>query len=499
MSSFHGLEMAKQALFAQRAALNTTGHNISNANTEGYSRQRVNFESASPYPVPGLNRPGMTGQMGTGVETGIIERIRNQFLDLQYRAENSKSGYWESKSDALHRLEQLMDEPSKSGVSHTMNQLWESLEELSADPDSTGAKSVVAQRSEAFANALNYAGESIESQRGDLKDEMGYAEKKVNSLIRQINDINEQVKQVETHGDLPNDLYDKRDRLIDELSGIVSIKVSYEKSSDRSLDIADGIATIELADSHGKSFGSADENTVLLDGETGEIQELNVSHADMDAQEAVSIITVGEQEFKVEDFQAKGSLMGHIHSYGYLSENGDVEGTHPELLDDMNKMAAAFVSEFNEEYRTSDKVDDEFSFFIIDEDTHGVKVNDKILDEPASIVASDEEYGDMASKLAEVFETSLEDLNGTSVNKYYESIIGDIGIKAQEANRMAENMNTLRSQVHSKRSSVSDVSLDEEMTNMIKFQHAYNAAARSMTTTDEMLDRIINNMGLVGR
>src|SRR5699024_1581561 len=122
MSSFYGLEMAKQALFAQRSALHTTGHNISNVNTDGYSRQRVNFQTTSPFPAPGMNRPDIPGQIGTGVETGVVERIRNKFLDLQYRAENSKSGYWEAQSESLHRLEQLMNEPSKSGISHTMNQ-----------------------------------------------------------------------------------------------------------------------------------------------------------------------------------------------------------------------------------------------------------------------------------------------------------------------------------------------------------------------------------------
>src|SRR5690625_6095788 len=99
MSTFHGLEMARQALSAQQSALYTTGHNISNANTEGYSRQRVNFETMSPYPSASRNRPEMPGQMGTGVKTGSVERIRNQFLDYQFRAENSKSGFWTSKSD----------------------------------------------------------------------------------------------------------------------------------------------------------------------------------------------------------------------------------------------------------------------------------------------------------------------------------------------------------------------------------------------------------------
>src|SRR5690625_1772986 len=146
MSTFHGLEMAKQALFAQRSALYTTGHNISNANTEGYSRQRVNFETMSPYPAGARNRPEIPGQMGTGVKAGSIERVRDQFLDNQFRAENGKSGYWETMSHALGRMENILNEPSESGLSHTMNQFWESLQDLGVSPDNSGARSVVAQR-----------------------------------------------------------------------------------------------------------------------------------------------------------------------------------------------------------------------------------------------------------------------------------------------------------------------------------------------------------------
>src|SRR5699024_1040270 len=105
MSTYHGLELAKQALFGQRAALYTTGHNISNANTECYTRQRVNFQTMPAYPSASRNRPEIPGQLGTGVEIGTVDRIRNKFLDMQYRSENSKAGFWRAKADALDRLE----------------------------------------------------------------------------------------------------------------------------------------------------------------------------------------------------------------------------------------------------------------------------------------------------------------------------------------------------------------------------------------------------------
>src|SRR5699024_5100822 len=252
MSTFHGLEMAKQAISTPRSALYTTGHNISNVNTEGYSRQRVHFETARPYPSASRNRPQIAGQMGNGVEAGSIERIRNQFLDYQYRTENSKAGYWVEMSDAISRMERLMHEQSKNGLGSTMNQFRDSLQELSAHPTNSGARSVVVQRGLAVAETFNYLSESLNANRSDLQNKIGITVKGANSLLGQVNEINEQIKHLESSGYLANDLYDHRDRLLDGLSEIVNIKVTYHKSSENALDVADGVATIELVDAKGQ-------------------------------------------------------------------------------------------------------------------------------------------------------------------------------------------------------------------------------------------------------
>lgn len=196
MSTFHGLEMAKQALFTQQAALYTTGHNISNANTEGYSRQRVNFETMNPYPSASRNRPQIPGQMGTGVQAGSVQRIRDQFLDVQFRGENSKSGYYETRADALSRMENILNEPSDSGLDKTMDNFWQSLQDLAVNPKNSGARSVVLQRGEAVADTFNYLSNSLNSIRGDLKLQLENTEDKTNSLLNQINEINKQVKQI---------------------------------------------------------------------------------------------------------------------------------------------------------------------------------------------------------------------------------------------------------------------------------------------------------------
>ncbi|SFA88217.1 flagellar hook-associated protein 1 FlgK [Lentibacillus halodurans] len=505
MSTFHGLEMSKRALFAQQSALYTTGHNIANANTEGYTRQRVNFETGSPYPPASRNRPEIPGQMGTGVETGSVQRIRNQFLDYQFRAENSASEYWNTKADALSRMENLLNEPSETGLSETMDQFWQSLQDLSVAPKDDGPRSVVAQRGQAVAESFNYLSDSLSSIRTDLKNQIDVKADDANSLVRQINAINEQVKNIETNGQLPNDLYDERDRLIDELSGIVNIDVSYTKSSDSASDMADGLATIRLADENGDVLDTpALVNGDMTDGGELSFNEIDVSYSE-DNYEAVEDITVNG-----ESFDPTGSLKGLVESYGYTDENGEANGIYPDMLHDLDTMAEAFAAEFNRVHSDGDDlngdsgIEDFFQYTSGQGAASSMTVNEDILDDPDLIAAAIEDGGagdsGNASALADVFETPLDGLGeNTSVNSFYESIIGDMGVMAEEANNMTENTEILRSQVEQQRMSVSSVSLDEEMSNMIKFQHAYNAAARSMTAVDEIIDRVINNMGLVGR
>lgn len=550
MSTFHGLEMARQALFAQQSALYTTGHNISNANTDGYSRQRVNFGTMPAYPAPGRNQPHYPGQIGTGVKIDAVQRIRDQFLDIQFRAENSRSGYWNAKAAALSRMEELLNEPSDSGLSKTLDQFWQSLQDLAVNPENSGARAVVAQRGLAVAETFNYLSHSLHSIQNDLKNQINNTVETANSLLRQIHNINYQIRKIEPHGKLANDLYDDRDRLIDELSKIMNIKVTKSKSSESAPDIADGVVTIELVDLDGNPF---DPTIKLLDGH-GDYKEeyfndlIQVEY-DVKPEGAVEsekyydlVSNIKIKNTKIADngdfvydtinfndfLTIHGSLSGLIQSFGYVKSEDDVKtpfGIYPEVIAELDELAYHFAVEFNKIHEKGydlDGVEGKFFFGInnyVADDSSGaaanIYVNEEILKNPNLIAASingTSGNGDNALNLAKFLSGDLEGiknednqkidiklLDGKTVKGYYESMIGSLGVKAQEANRMSTNTEVLLAQVDHQRMSVSAVSLDEEMSNMIKFQHAYNAAARSLTVIDEMLDRIINGMGLVGR
>ena len=517
MSTFQGLEMARKALFAQQGALYTTGHNIANVNTAGYSRQRVNFETTSPFPVPSRVQPQFPGQMGTGVEIGTVQRVRNKFLDFQFRAENSKLKYWETKQEGLSRMEELLNEPSENGLSTIMDQFWQSLQELAGNPENSGARSVVAQKGLALAETFNHLSRSLQSIQADLKDQIeNGAVKEINSLLERINDLNGQIQKIEPHGFLANDLYDERDRLIDQLSEHMNIKVHYRKSSDSALDIADGIASIELLDSSGNSF---EPEVYLIDAKDSIEDAVNKLKVDFnDETGLVNGITIGEQTVfgdganNVDFLDSIGSLTALIEAHGYM-EGDQSKGEYPQMLAELDNLAREFAKAFNEVHSNGSHLvegEDVPAFFTdgTDGNDYGnilaanITVNKDILENPNLIAAGDpskgSRNGDNALELAKVFEKNIDGLE-SSPRKFLTALIGELGVQGQKAKGMKDSTEILKSQVEYSRMSVSAVSLDEEISNLIKFQHAYNAAARNMTAIDEMIDRIINQMGLVGR
>ncbi|MGM8215199.1 flagellar hook-associated protein FlgK [Bacillaceae bacterium W0354] len=495
-STFHGLEVARRALFTQQSALYTTGHNIANANTEGYSRQRVNFEQTSAYPAPGRNRPEIPGQLGTGVKAGQIERIRDTFLDYQYRIENNKAGYWGARADALGRMEDIMNDPSEAGFGKVMDQFWESIQVLATHPEDEGARKVVLQRATAVTDTFNYLHKTLTGVQGEIRNQLDKDGLKVNSLLSQIQELNDQIGRIEPNGYLPNDLYDKRDVLIDELSQYVDITVDYEPSGGRALDTAMGKAVIILNGANGEPHSDdiklIDENNdvkgiqVTFDNTNGTINQVLIGALDKDGKVASADHTIAPG-----NFPSQGALKGLIESHD------DIYATKITELDDL---AEAFIDEFNRVHGLGTDLDGNAGqdFF----GGTGAASISVIINNAREIAASADGYpgdGSHALELAKVRNTGLVGATNTSIQKFYEGMIGEIGVMAQEANRMVGNSEILRQSVEANRQSVSGVSLDEEMTNMIKFQHAYNAAARNMTVVDEMLDRIINQMGIVGR
>jgi len=519
--TFHGLETAKRGLSTQQSALFTVAHNIANANTVGYSRQRVSFTPTNPYPGTGLNRPEIPGQIGTGVTAGKIERIRDAFLDRQYRLESNKLGYYATLADSLGKIEEIMNEPSESGLHSVMEKFWKALQDLANHTENTGAREVVASTGEMLAETINYYYNSLVRMKNEIGNQISVKTKEINTLLSQIDQLNKQIASIEPSGQLPNDLYDRRDLLVDQLSSLVNIKVKtvVPKNYGKADPSAVGVYQIELVKNDGSSYappvylihadpasGRTAVNEVKVLDENGQSESLSGS---------VQTVMVGEQSLP--DFSFLGELGALIESFGY-QDSGQVKGIYPEMIQKLHNFTLAFANEFNAVHRAGYSLGGTapsgLDFFVFDSANPAgtIRVSQTILDDTSKIAAglNSGDSGDNgnAALLAAIKSKNFNDyitkaqlppnMNGT-IDSYYAGIIGKLGVDAQNAIKDRDNVQVLVDSVDYNRKSISSVSLDEEMTNMITFQHAYNASARIITVIDEMIDKIINGMGIVGR
>lgn len=210
---FATLNTSKGGMFAQQQYINVTSHNISNANTEGFSRQHIVLQTARPQTIA-----GGAGQIGTGVTVSSIERTRNQFLDYQIRKESSLLGNYGVRQDYLSEIEGIFNEPSDTGISELMSEFFDAWQTLSKNPEKSDARTVVAQKAKALADELNHTYKKLNDTKDNAAKEIQTNLFEVNTILDQLNSINKEIITVTIAGNNPNDLLDSRDLLLDELS-----------------------------------------------------------------------------------------------------------------------------------------------------------------------------------------------------------------------------------------------------------------------------------------
>ncbi len=225
-STFMGIELGKRGVIVHQEAIQTTGHNITNADTEGYSRQRVVMSAEDPLYNPGLNRPERAGQIGQGVVATRVERIRNAFIDDRMLELKDFLGYWKSKYDYLHQIELVHNEPSDHSIRNLLDKFWESWEELANNPSEYATRKVVKERAETLVEGIKYTYAQLDDIQKNIDFVIRTRVKEINDLGRKIRDLNVQIKKSLNLGDMPNDLMDKRDLLIEKLSKMADITVN---------------------------------------------------------------------------------------------------------------------------------------------------------------------------------------------------------------------------------------------------------------------------------
>jgi len=603
---FSTFNISKRGLNVAQTTLDVTSHNIANVNTIGYSRQRAEIVTTTPFGGTSMGSSIQPGQLGTGAQVQAIERVRDAFLDYQVRGESSVKGEADVRNQMLNQVENIFNEPSDTGISSLMGKFFDSFQELSKQSQNSNSRTVVAQQTLALTDALNHAYTKLD----ELKDNSQLLLKTnvidTNSILDQINQLNKEIMSVKTAGQTPNDLMDSRDKLLDELSykfgikidrgafegldvkpaDVGDMKVSNLVSSSPNTDVArfSYISSIEADENapntqiitYYKLGDMSDEKnkqtirvTGLSETEIKKISESRVLWAD----ESGQVTKADGYPIKNNGVILASELMTFIPSSGEISGNISVQGDIENYMDQLDKLAMSITFSVNAIHSgLSNPINiggnperDNVPFFVnssiakydsdknlvnVDETLNGemlisaknITINKEIIEDVMKIKTRthDSEFGyasentvdgegdgTRALAIAQLRDTQLKvqdlgvtilsradmfnkskggttlsnlgmtiesDTSGMKLDSYYKDQINKLGIQAQEATRIVVNQESLIGQLENNREAVSGVSLDEEMANLIQFQHAYTANAKIISTIDELLDVVINGL-----
>ncbi|WP_055668151.1 flagellar hook-associated protein FlgK [Desnuesiella massiliensis] len=579
MSGLFGtFNVAKRGMYVQQKSLDVTSHNIANANTEGYSRQRAKIETTRPFGMPSINSVAEPGQLGTGAQIAAIERIRDAFLDYQVRSEISNFSKFGSRYNFLNEVEGIINEPTDTGISNLMTEFYKSWSELSKKTESSSARTVVAEKSQSLTNALNHT----YTQLNKLKDNAQQLIKdnvfEINNILNQIDGLNQEIMAVKIAGNMPNDLMDKRDLLLDQLSSKFNIKIdkkkhegidlipesgnnpltmvraventkdiyrlSYVDNIEKNADGTYNITYYKNGDKQSSANRVVIEKLSLTDDQKKQLEECRVIWTDPKRGGPVykngsTVDPVGSLSGGTVTGATTASFMSSLFSPSTGELNGlmTIQEDVNKYINEINKLAKALAWSVNEIHTSGlTGADGDRLFFVNKEDpldenginAGNISVNEEIMKNVMKINAKKDANAGESDNLRALSISTLKDVmmmiqdigitindrasfisangidsstlmiknntNGMKMDTYFKNTVNTLGVQAQEAKKGVKNKQDLLDTFTESRMSVSGVSLDEEMANMVQFMHAYQANAKIIATVDQLLDVVVNGL-----
>ena len=453
---FDAIAMVKRSLMSQQWAQMTTGHNIANVNTPGYTRQRAELDNS----IPSLEIPG--GLIGMGVDVQEVTRQRNRYIDRQVMSERQNFGFLDFQSSALVQVETILGETSGYGLSGILDEFWACWSDLANDPENSSARVALRAKAQQLVNQMNGLHSDLTNQRAQLDVELSGMVGEVNQLAAQIATLNDAISESLNQNVIPNDLMDQRDLLVDQLAGLANVQTQ---------DESDGTMSVWLG---GQILVYRDTSLQLTlrekPGETASLHEVAWAHNNT-----------------LVNFQS-GEIAGLL-----LVRDEAI----PELHSGLDSFAVALAQNVNAIHVNGYSLDGQSGLNFFNPYTTGINniaLSSEILQDDDNIAASgDGTAGDGSNALA-IFNLQNELVmdNGTAtLNQYYAALGSDLGSLSQAAGAELMESETAMQQIENWRTSAEGVSLDEEMANMVRFQQAYTAVAKLMATIDEMLTTLL--------
>ncbi|MBO4403849.1 MAG: flagellar hook-associated protein FlgK [Treponema sp.] len=621
-SSFAGIEIGKRSLQAHSTQIQTAGHNISNADTEGYSRQRVNVTTFEPLFRPDLEREMRPGQIGQGSDVQSITRLRDELLDSRIVEQTNEESYWGTREKYYSMIEDVYNEPDDISVRFNMDKFWEGWQEVSAYPESNAARQAVVTRGVTLTTSIQQQYKSLRGISDQINGDIEATVKQVNDYTSQIAALNNEIVRSKAMGDNPNDLMDRRDLLVEKLASLINVTV-VQKDPDEFMVHTDGQIIVQgslsrkigfetMPDSNGYSKlvwqdtkvdahfrgGTLGALVELRDRDLRtRIQELNTMTLNFsDLVNDVHREGIGKNNVTGLDFFVQHDFIENVK--GNYDRDGDgtedssyifrMTGNHSLNAHEQTGLSGAVTLNGKDgnvtvEYFPTDTVEDVINrindsgaevkayldrnsrlvlkaaasssmenpdFVIRHAEDSGlflsgyagllsasgeagaydfnradavdilassnysvspvanpgayVEVNAAITSDVSSVAGAfknaqgyaDPSDGRAAVEIASIRNTKVMIGTERTFDDYFAETVTEVGLKGEQAENQLASQNKIMGDLRSLRDSISGVNIDEELADIIKFQHGYNAAAKFVTVQDELLDVLINRLGV---
>ena len=452
---------------AQQVGVEVTGQNLANANNPAYARQTVRLQTSTPTPT-GI------GMEGTGVEAVSIQQVRDQLLDSQIQSESSVGGYWNSQQSALQNAQTQLNEflnlnsasgtssstTDTQGLSSQLNNLFNAFQSVATSPTDPSARLSLVNAAQSLASGFNQASQSLSTLNGMLNNSVSNDVTSANQLLSDIASLNNQIAKATASGGNANDLVDSREQDLENLSKLVNIQTASN---------SDGTVSVSIGGQELVTGNKLTDTLATYDPGNGQLLVQTATSA--------TPLTL-----------SGGSIQGAIDAR---------DGALASLRGGLDTMASSLITQVNGIYKNGyDLNGNSGAELFTGSDAATIGVNQNLVNDPSQIQASGtaNAAGDnsIALQLAQLGQQSIAGLNNQTFSGAYAQDVQNFGNALSNANDQVGNYNSVSKMLLNQRDSVSGVSLEEETTNLITYQKAYEASAKIIATVNEMLQTVIN-------
>ncbi len=620
--TFAGIEIGKRSLMAHNVQIQTAGHNISNADTEGYSRQRVTVAAMDPLDRPDLERAELPGQLGQGTVVQSVTRVRDELLDNRIFAQTNLESYWNTRDTYYSMIEQIYNEPDEVSVRSNMDKFWQAWQELSVDPGSDACRQAVVTRAENLTNSIQQNNKSLLAIQQQVNGDIEASVKQVNDITRQIADVNREIVRVMGMGDNPNDLMDRRDLLVERLGNLINVTVvrsdpdEFIVHTDGQMIVQGGLSRQidEVTDMDNSGYTKLIWHDTQFDasfrgGSLGALVELR----DKDLRSELQSLDTMTQNFAdlVNDVHRNAIGKNNVTGLDFFTEHPFVENTNgnydrdgdgavdssyifrmtgTNALRPQEQIGLAGTMTFSGTsgnitvtYYPTDTVEDvvnrindsngevkayldrnsnlvlkattaqqignpdfvirhvedsgmfltgysgilagsgeagaydwaqpdavnslagaQFAVTPIMHPSGYIVVNPTIASDVQSVAAAfannqgraETDDGRAAVEIAAIRNSKMMVGGDRTFDDYFAETVTRIGLKGEQAENMLASQKAIMNDLRDLRDSISGVNVDEELADIIKFQYGYQAAAKFISVQDQLLNTLINRIGV---